>query len=237
MLSRLDRLMRLAQKTGDTLIIHDREGRDMVLLDVDRYENIVDEGYCDCMDDYEFHDMTEGEMLDKINRDIAIWRSHQEQNEQTHRARVLERDLVENPPPDPFEEDYSHASDWHKAGSVLEQRHPDLCVVNEYGRKDVDFEDFGDGIKFGKKYDDLEDNEIPDFGSPLTFNEDEEEWEELDGLEDEDIEGNNFVYDSLGEDSLYDTTRDKKDIPFVDHDSVETRKDDDEEPIFFEEPV
>jgi hypothetical protein len=45
-----------------------------------------------------------------------------------------------------------------------------------------------------------------------------------------------LIYDSLAEDSLYDTSE-KRDIPFVDHGTIETRKDDDDEPVFFEEPV
>lgn len=39
------RLIRLAQRTGDTLIVADPAGEnDIVLMDVDRYEAIVDDG-------------------------------------------------------------------------------------------------------------------------------------------------------------------------------------------------
>ena len=38
----LDRLIRLAKKTGDRLIIHDPHGTDIVLMDVDSYEALVD---------------------------------------------------------------------------------------------------------------------------------------------------------------------------------------------------
>lgn len=39
----LDRLINLAQRTGDRLIIHDPiQGRDLVILDVDSYERLLD---------------------------------------------------------------------------------------------------------------------------------------------------------------------------------------------------
>lgn len=249
MSSRLDRLMRLAQKTGDTLIIHDKEGHDMVLLDVDRYEMMVDEK--DYFVDQEFtdfglHDLSEGEMLDKINRDIAIWRSHQEQDETSRRAGDLDKDMLENPLPDPFEEDFSHSTDWHHAGSVLEDRHSRF-------KDETSFEDEHiPNYRFGSSAE-------PDFGPIVKpyFDEDEEMWDDegdgMDEFEDFDPQfevqdtqkdaqsqeehvDSSLTYDSLGEDSLYDTSQ-KRDIPFHDHGSVETHKDDDDEPVFFEEPV
>jgi hypothetical protein len=52
----IERLVNLAKKTGDTLIIHDpREGRDMVIMDIDRYESFVlreclEDEYDECRD-------------------------------------------------------------------------------------------------------------------------------------------------------------------------------------------
>ena len=42
-MSSLERLIKLAQKTGDRLIVHDEfSGRAVVILDVDTYENLFD---------------------------------------------------------------------------------------------------------------------------------------------------------------------------------------------------
>ena len=42
-MSSLDRLIRLARRTGDTLIIHDSvQGRDVVVMDIDAYEALLD---------------------------------------------------------------------------------------------------------------------------------------------------------------------------------------------------
>ncbi|MBI2436726.1 MAG: hypothetical protein HYV41_03225 [Candidatus Magasanikbacteria bacterium] len=246
MSSRLDRLMQLAQKTGDTLIIHDREGRDMVLLDVDRYESLVDEQYdsCGSFEDVDLYDMSEGQMLNKINRDIAVWRSHREEDERGHRARVLEQDLDQNPLPDPFEEDFSHSSDWHKAGSILADKHAQLS--REAGRDDgyYEYEDES-GLHFGKKSPlkryTADRNETPDFGSYIPHFDDEDD---EDAEDDEDFLPNFYPFGvdteasekSGGEDNFYDT-REKREIPFVEHGAVEMRKDDDEDPVFFEEPI
>lgn len=42
-MSSLDRLIRLAQRTGDRLIVHDRRGEDVVIMSVDEYEDLLDE--------------------------------------------------------------------------------------------------------------------------------------------------------------------------------------------------
>jgi len=56
----LQRLINLAKKTGDTLIIHDTRGdRDMVIMDVDRYEHLLlDASFMDDTDTEEFTDDT-----------------------------------------------------------------------------------------------------------------------------------------------------------------------------------
>ena len=123
-----DRLLNLAQKTGGNLIIYDRYSDcNLVVLGVDEYERLVDVDmdkdrgeYCGGEDTRE---MSEGEMLDKINRDIAAWRSYQEKEDYENREEMLEEELASDPF-DPFSEDYSHNDEWHSAGEILHEKHP-----------------------------------------------------------------------------------------------------------------
>jgi len=261
MSSRLDDLMRLARKTGDTLIIHDEKKGDMVIMDVLNYEILYDMSHMDddmhfCDHEHELHDMSEGELIDKINRDIAIWRSHRETDEMYNQECNLEEQLKENPLSDPFEEDYIYGEDWHRAGTVLEDRHPEFLEDEDGDEGDDEFEDTGflsDNGLFDwnddeedlssevlTQKDEIDLDDIPDFGSldddkmsigntPLLFAQDSE------------ASNNDFMYDPLGQDEVFSEKRnDKQDVPFVFHDEEFDFKEepiDDNEPVFFEEPV
>jgi len=234
-MDRLQRLFRLAQKTGDTLIIHDASGHDMVMMDVDRYEMFV----ADAMYGYEsepLHDMNEREMLDKINRDIAIWRSHQEEEDKQLRSEVLADKLRDEPPFDPFEEDLSHKADWFTAGDVLQSRHESLFKKDEpddYHDSTIDFD----------LYDDTDDDTDDDTYDDLV-------WEEgVDDMPEEEfvsspVAAAEMHYDEIGEDQFAVPEPTKRDVPFKPYEEIEIRDsvlDDEEEensgPVFFEEPV
>ena len=218
--------MRLAQKTGDTLIVHDKTNSDVVIMDVDRYEMMhdmsdiyADTQGCDCTS--ELHEMSETEMLDKINRDIAIWRSHKDMDEGLYENYEPRQDAEENLP-DFFEENLVRPQ-WHTAGEVLGGKHPDL-INDEEGEYAWD----DGGVDEAEELEDVE-----TFPSLEDLNED--------SLEEDDIEGSEEVmYDSLGEASLGNIP-DKKDVPFLDRtdetDSLKEEPIDDDEPVFFEEPV
>lgn len=95
MQTQLDKALRLAKKTGDRLIVFDSPTSEnaFVVMNLEQYEDLLDmecSGDCDCGHDhdYNFEDeidmdedfgpdlagLTEEEMLDKINRDIAQWK-------------------------------------------------------------------------------------------------------------------------------------------------------------------
>ncbi|HYE59636.1 MAG TPA: hypothetical protein VEA18_00425 [Candidatus Kapabacteria bacterium] len=96
----LDRLIDLAKKTGDRLIIHDPSGeRDIVLMDIDSYEHLV-------LGRRSVKKMSEGELLDQINRDIAVWQAN--------------REFEEGGEEDVIEEAFEGESPWKKAGDVLQ---------------------------------------------------------------------------------------------------------------------
>ncbi|MFA6427572.1 MAG: hypothetical protein WCW16_03970 [Candidatus Magasanikbacteria bacterium] len=154
-MSSLNRLLKLAQKTGDTLIIHDEKGRDMVVMDVNRYEDLVvhdfdDYGYnseddemddmfdshehrcChDCGKDIDWGDedmYDEDAMNEEINRDIAKWKWEQDKINRGEAEELTEEELRHHPLPDPFEEDVTHVDDWHAAGDVLKEHHGELAT-------------------------------------------------------------------------------------------------------------
>ncbi|MBU0722070.1 hypothetical protein KKA93_01265 [Patescibacteria group bacterium] len=72
MQNQLQKAISLAKKTGDKLIVFDSAKPDnvFVVLSLKDYENLV-------LGKSEIRGLTEDELLDKINRDIAIWKSDQ----------------------------------------------------------------------------------------------------------------------------------------------------------------
>jgi hypothetical protein len=123
MSDRLDRILNLSKKTGDTVIVHDPSSEhDLVVLPFDQYEDLVAAEHPSLSgdyDDYLLEEMSERELIDKINRDIAIWRSYQELNLRDRHAAMLEDQLTDDPLPDPFEEDFSHYTDWHRVSDLM----------------------------------------------------------------------------------------------------------------------
>jgi len=158
-----DKLIDLASRTGDRLIVHNPvTDKNIVIMDVDEYEMLLsDTGVLeyDVVDEFDqgVEDMTSSQLLDRINSDIAEWRAHQEHDEQHARTQALEEHMVEHPLPDPFEEDYFHPPEWHTAAEVLGARYGQMeatpsddfadahdAEVPEYTPKQVDFDDFDD---------------------------------------------------------------------------------------------
>jgi len=72
MQDQLQKAINLIKKTGDKLIVFDSSRQDniVVVLTLKDYENLV-------LGKSEVRGLTEDELLDKINRDIAIWKSEQ----------------------------------------------------------------------------------------------------------------------------------------------------------------
>ena len=69
----MQKAINLSKKTGDRLIVFDSAKPDsiFVVMSVKDYENLV-------LGKSEVRGLTEDELLDKINRDIAIWKSEQD---------------------------------------------------------------------------------------------------------------------------------------------------------------
>lgn len=105
-MSSLDRLIKLAKKTGDRLIVHNpADGSDIVIMDIDDYETLFDEAKNDSAVSRDVRGLSERQLLNQINRDISIWRAN-EQLESEEDSDVP--DFAES------------SSDWHSAGSIIE---------------------------------------------------------------------------------------------------------------------
>ena len=72
MVDRFERFINLIGKTGDRLIIYDRHQPDdsFVLVNLKEYERLMSETKG-------IKELTEDELIDKINRDIALWKEGQ----------------------------------------------------------------------------------------------------------------------------------------------------------------
>lgn len=72
--NQLAKAINLARRTGDRLIVFDYNQKNpFVVMSLDEYEKLV-------VGHSEVKGLTEDELLDKINRDIAIWKSEQSPN-------------------------------------------------------------------------------------------------------------------------------------------------------------
>jgi hypothetical protein len=67
----LQRILDLIRKTGDKYIIEDDNGGIFVILSLDDYETFI-------FKNNQLRNLSEEELLNKINKDIAIWKASQE---------------------------------------------------------------------------------------------------------------------------------------------------------------
>jgi hypothetical protein len=87
MQDQLQKAINLAKKTGDRLIVYDMSnGEDAyVVMGMDDYEKLVTGNVA-------VKDLTEDELLDKINRDIAVWKNEQNnKGEEAETEKKLEK--------------------------------------------------------------------------------------------------------------------------------------------------
>ncbi len=64
-----DKILDLIKRTGDRcIVINGKDGDAYVVMDLRNYENCV-------LRKSEVRDLTEDELLDRINRDVSLWQS------------------------------------------------------------------------------------------------------------------------------------------------------------------
>ena len=84
-----EKLLNLLKKTGDKAIILDQNGNPgYVIMSVNDYEDLI-------LGKSGVSGLTESELLDKINRDIAVWKDSQELKELSVDQYNFARDLGE----------------------------------------------------------------------------------------------------------------------------------------------
>jgi ribosome-binding protein aMBF1 (putative translation factor) len=70
-MDQLSRIIQLIQKTGDKMVVTDLAGHPAyVVMTLKDYEKIV-------LGQSDIKDLTEEELLAKINRDVALWKANQ----------------------------------------------------------------------------------------------------------------------------------------------------------------
>lgn len=240
-MSSLDRLIDLAKKTKDRLIVHDPiEGRDVVIMDVDEYEKMWDRQNETEMES-DVRGLSGRGLVDKINRDIAIWRAEQDMEEEWNSDDFMPGGIY--PHTDPWDEPWhhDHAGDWHSAGDVLNERSKDQMITrledhefdfDDFGEEEINVKDtpFDSDINFSAKGGPAVGWEIPDFSLPE---------EEVPMSNEEEIKVDDLPWD-LPDEEIKTTP-----IPLGEHNdeyiadggALKEEKLDSDEPVFYEEPV
>ncbi|MDD3285742.1 MAG: hypothetical protein PHG95_03900 [Patescibacteria group bacterium] len=82
MREQLKKALKLARKTNDAIVFFDAETPEdsFAIVDLDRYEKMVDSVTLDKKEAVYKPNLTEGDLADKINREISDWKN-QEQSE------------------------------------------------------------------------------------------------------------------------------------------------------------
>lgn len=74
----LEKIIELIKKTGDNCVVLDSSGNPAyVVLGFSQYEKLL-------ADKSAIAELTEDELLNKINRDIAVWRAKQQEDEESN---------------------------------------------------------------------------------------------------------------------------------------------------------
>lgn len=88
----IEKALNLAKITGDRVIVVDRDlERSFVIISLDEYEKLAvkNSGIV------EISDLTEDELLDKINRDIAFWRQINQTKEEEANNIDFQKEIIE----------------------------------------------------------------------------------------------------------------------------------------------
>ncbi len=89
--SQINRVVRLVRRTGDKAIIMDNESDAvMMLMELGAYEKILDNSRG-------VEKLTEEELMERINRDVAIWRAYNDKERIETFDKVLEKPVATQP--------------------------------------------------------------------------------------------------------------------------------------------
>jgi len=122
--NKLQKAIDLSRKTGDRLIIFDytRSNDPFVVMSMEEYERMA-------LGNTDVRGLTEDELLDRINRDIAVWK-----NEQKEGDFVLKNDYNKDDELDDYG-DYGDEFEDYKE-SVLKEKTDDIEDIAEIPKKE-----------------------------------------------------------------------------------------------------
>lgn len=230
MTNSFERLMNLAKKTGDRIILYDASSdKSMVVMNLDDYEYLM-------LGRSNIHKLTEGQLLDQINRDIAVWRSSHGENRfwENESSSYLEDeddyDFERGDPSGVFDPYKPISEDWHRASDVIGDYYPkDSFSEDSFEEDNLDE---GDYMMEG-----LEDNFESGFvadNTPLDI-----DWEDDDLLlEEDEIKVEDIPFEPPFVD--FNGNISEREVPFSPVDSIGGWEDEplpSEESVFYEEPV
>lgn len=116
-----ERLLNLSKRTGDTLIVFDKEsGNHQVVMDIEKYESLS------ISSNPPVGSLSEEELIDRLNKDISLWKESQSDGMDEDLQFMPEEPSLETPELETeinFDED---SADWHSAADVLDNIHPEF---------------------------------------------------------------------------------------------------------------
>ena len=147
-MSSLDRLINLAKRTGDRLIIHDSFESGYSYYEW-RIWKIIENNSINYRNS-NVRGLTSEQLLDQINRDIAIWRADKVRWKWENEM-ILEDEYDDLVPFDPFSEVDYHPTEWHTAGDILEDKFKNISLTkkeNDQNYSSITGEEFlNEGVK------------------------------------------------------------------------------------------
>ncbi len=231
-MSSFERLFKLAKKTGDRMIVFDSAiGDGFAAIPIDEYEAMV-------TDPRGIKQLSGDAFLEQINEDIALWRAHQEHQEREEFADTLEEKMADERPFDPFDEDIPREHDWHSAGDLLQDRYRGPSF--DWGGKDDDDIEDEENDDDDDAWDFFDSARTPE-EKPFVSSFDVPEEEDDDVLFGEEISSDEEEYDGVSLEALPFDPPMPQPIPEAGESSSagpwQEEPLDDEDPIFFEEPI
>lgn len=177
-MSDFDRLLNLAQKSNGKIFIYDKcEGRHMLLVNLDEYEEFLNfqeeldkkiansstdflndhENYLENNDEKNFFGKS---LIEKINNDIAVWKSKYDEQKIKEEADDMEEKLIKK--------------DWHSISEILNKKNSvkeveeknkvdelfDIKKTDEKDKKAIPFLDHEETTKDLKDIENVEDEPI-----------------------------------------------------------------------------
>ena len=142
MKNQLQKALSLTKKTGDRLIVFDisQDIDPFVVMDLNEYEKIV-------IGKNEVRGLSEDELTDKINRDIAIWRSDKNNGSDDNDDFLDYNDNFER----------RKKKSFVPVGDILEKRHEDYIPEIDWEDEDNDWKkDLEGHDQSGYEYDEVD---------------------------------------------------------------------------------